>query len=517
MLRPTLSTLLMLSCGALLFLFCESTRQATNDLAIYLAQGREMAELGGYADVDAFTHTVTGRSFLNGSWGAQRLFYALWRTGGYALLQLTVAVCVSSTVFVAAWGARRAGRGSAGTAFGALLAAWLVVQNLGLRPQTFALPLFAVYAAVAMTMTPTLLTGVLSAAIVAVWANLHGSFAVAPVLSLLVAAGLAWEIAVSPESGAPAGPAGFVRTAARALVSGEPRAHLLTAGAAVLGSAANPYGLGLWLYVAENTSSPASRGLAEWGRTSITDPAGIRLLGAAVLIGLVIAFKRRVPARRDVPAMLAFTGLALTAMRHVVWTGMVYPIVFARLLLPERRAPAPAAPADPGAPSASRGSAAPVGERRLHPVFALGMAAFWGALLVSESPWVKVRSTGDAEIAARFNDATPVRLTAWAAENGVSGNLFNSMEWGGWLVWRLPDVRVFADVRIWIFPDDVWAEYLSISDAAPGWDDRLAARNVEWAVLEKRFHGDTLVPAMRSSPHWELRYEDDLGAVFHRR
>lgn len=499
MLRPTASQLLLFSCGALLFLFCESVQIPTNDLAIYLAQGREMAQQGGFADVDAFTHTVDGESFLNGTWAAQRAFYEIWRLAGWGGLQITLAFAVCGTVLLTAWGARRAGRSAQASGFAALLAAWLVVQNLGIRPQLFALPLFAAYAAIAMTVPPTLATGIGSAAIVFIWANLHGSFAVAPVLSVLVAGGVAWEHASGERSRGE-----WARAVVRSLVRGEGRAHLFTAAAVAAAACLNPYGASIWIYVALNTSSPASRGLSEWQRTTITDACGVRLLGSVVVIGALIAWRRRFPARRDVPAMVAFVALALTAIRHVVWTGMVLPIGFARILA---RAPGPADPA----------AAQPDPERRLPLAVGVVFFAFWGAILIGMSPWVKVRATGDAEITARFTKDTPVALTAWAAENGVRGPLFNSMEWGGFLVWRIPETTAFVDARIWIFPDDIWNEYLQISGAQGDWEDALDRREILWAVLERRFHGFELAPAMSASSRWEKVYEDETGLIFRRR
>lgn len=454
-----------------------------------------MAEQGGFADIDAFTHTVDGAPFLNGTWGAQRLFYELWRAGGWGALQLTLACAVCSTVLLTAWGARRAGRSTAVAGFGAMLSVWLVVQNLGMRPQLFALPLFAAYASMAMTVRPTLATGAVAASMACVWANLHGSFAIAPVLSVCVAVGAAWDEGSGERSWRE-----WMRAVLRSLVRGEGRGHLLTAAAVAAAACVNPYGLSIWLYVALNTSSPAARGLSEWQRTTITDACGVRLLGGVIAIGLAVALRRRLPSRRDVPAMLAYVLLALTAIRHVVWTGMVLPIAFARLL-----APAPAAtPAEP--------------ERRLHPILAFVFFGFWLSILVGMSPWVKVRGvSGDAEVAARFTSDTPVKLTAWAEENGVQGKLFNSMEWGGWLVWRLPGTSAFVDARIWIFPDDVWSEYLQISGARDDWEDALDRRNIRWAILERRFHWHELAPAMEASARWEKVYEDDDGLVFRRR
>lgn len=485
--------LAILSAASFLFLVSEAKKISMNDLGIYLAQGQEMVRLGRFVDVDHFTHTVAGHAFLNGTWLAQLLFYALWRIGGYATLQLVLAAAVTGAVLITTAGARRAGGTVEAAGLGGLLAAWLVVQNLGLRPQLFSLPLFAAYAAIAMTVRPRAWTMAASAAIVALWVNLHGAFAVAPSLSLALAAGAFWE-------SLPAGTrvAEIPRHLLRALREpSETRGHLLTAAVVLVAACANPYGPAIFGYLAKNTASPAERGLQEWKRTGITDPAGIRLAVATIAFAVLAWRKKRLPARRDLPAVLAFGGLALSAIRHVLWTGMVWPIALARLLTADGTA-----------------AASP---RRVPAWLAAALALFWGAGIVGEAPMLRVRGlSGDDELAARFDDWTPVRLAAWCGDHGVSGNVFNPMEWGSLLAWRDPAAKLFVDIRIWIFPDDVWAEYLDVSHAKPGWEETLDRRHCAWAILDRRFHA-ALIPAMEKSDRWEKVYEDADGLVFRRR
>src|SRR5439155_11251772 len=115
----------------------------------------------------------------------------------------------------------------------------------------------------------------------------------------------------------------------------------------------------------------------------------------------------------------------------------------------------------------------------------------------------------------RFVEDTPVSLTAWVADQ-VDGKVFNPMEWGSLLAWRAPKAKLFIDVRIWVFPKDVWEDYREISGAARGWEDRLDARGVQWAILDRRFHA-ALIPYISDSPRWEKVYEDELGLIFRRK
>src|SRR5579859_922674 len=298
-----------------------------NDLGIYLAMGREMVTRGGLADVDHFTHTVAGTHFLNGTWASQWLFFRLWQLGGYAALQLTLTAAVVATALLAGWTSARVSKSPHAAGIGGLLATWLIWQNLGLRPQLFSLPLFAGYALMSFSVRPSWKTLAGSAAIVAVWANLHGSFVIAPVLSLLVAAGVVWE--AWPEG------AGWPGLLSAARASREARLHAGTALAALAAGSLNPYGPAIYRYIAQNSSAPASRGLSEWHPTNLHDANGVRLFAAAAIFAVYLWRTRKLPARRDLPAIVAFGVLALTAIRHVVWTGMIWPVALCRLLAPQ--------------------------------------------------------------------------------------------------------------------------------------------------------------------------------------
>lgn len=489
--RPTGAQLSILSAAALIFLWCEDKPLAMNDLGIYLAQGREMGVQGGFADVDRFTHTVAGARFLNGTWLAQYCFFRGWQLGGFALLQFVLACTSCGTLLITVVGARRAS-GRVPVAAGAgLLAFWLVLGNLGLRPQLFSLPLFAIYALLAMTVPPTWKTMLASAAIVAAWANLHGAFAIAPVLSVLVGVGLVWEsIPVAAK------PAEYVTRALDAIrTDSAARRHVFTAAIALAAACANPYGWRILGYVAQNSSMPASRGLTEWQHTRLTTFHGVRLFSSVAILAFTAWRVRRLPARRDLPALLAFGVLGFSAIRHVVWTGMIWPLALARML--------PARENDP--------------EKRYPAWLGIAAVVFWGFLLVNDSPFVRVRGLeGDADLAKRFDADTPIALAAWCEGNSVGGNLYNTMEWGSFFAWRLPDTKLFVDIRIWIFPDDLWRQYLDVANAEPGWDDVLDRHEVRFAILERKFDARLLL-AIAASPRWEQIYADDLGLVYRRK
>ena len=159
------------------------------DLAYHLRAGGEILDGGGIPTTDTWTFTALGQPWLDQQWGAQVILAAVYRLAGWTGLVLLRALLVGLM-----FGLRLPGLPS----FAALdlrRAAWLTLAAfvvsavaLALRPQLFGMVLFALVLLVLVAdgaHRPRLLWAI--PVIVAVWANLHGSFFLGPVVL-----GLAW-------------------------------------------------------------------------------------------------------------------------------------------------------------------------------------------------------------------------------------------------------------------------------------------------------------------------------------
>jgi hypothetical protein len=488
-------TLVVLAVTGFLFQLCESKRLGTNDLGIYLALGRAMAAGARLADVDTFTHTVPGAHYVNGTWGASLAFFKVWEAGGYPALQMLLTASAVVTVLLVAWGARRASGGSSIAAGAAsVIAALLLAQNLGMRPQLFALPLFALHAVVVWTMRPSAATVVLAAVVAAAWTNLHGAFLLVPVLSGAFAAGAAWEAWAT--RGAGLGEDGVAANEAHVTASRDARWHAATALVALGATLLNPYGPGIYRYVLDNMTISMDRALEEWAPTWTSTGVSLRLAAAVAVVVIACWRTKSWPSRRELPALIAFTLLAVSGIRYVAWLAMLFPLALAQCL-PRRE-------------SETAGA--------LHPGWGAALVIFFVPQLLILSPsWRTRGQEAEAKAAAQFDENAPIALTQWAAANGIEGRLFNPMEWGGWLAWRLaPRATTFVDIRVWIYPDEVWTDFRDVSNAAPGWEDTLDRHKIDYAMLDRRFDEDLLAP-MEASPRWEKVYEDAQGVVYRRR
>ncbi len=475
-LGPLLAPLLLGAVLGLALLLSVSRPLPTNDYAIYVAMGRQMLASGSLLERDPFTFTLHGEPFQHASWAWALLCAWSHELSGYQGLRAMVALSTLTSLGGVWWLARRAGAGPRAASAASLYAWVLLLGNLGPRSQTAIYPLFLLLAAL-LWRPPRPWVGALAGLSLGwIWTQLHGSFPIALLYAgaVVVGAGLA---ARGPRGALPAVP--------------------LTLGLLV-GTMLGPYGPGIWEYVHSNGAVPRGRAILEWYAPSPLSFAGLRLYGALALWALLLL---RWPRRASPQAWLLLGGFALmaaTATRIVAWFGLATAIPLALQLTP----------------IAARGAHPPAlsaGQRGLLCLLGAG----WLGLIAVGTP-------GEPELAKD----TPVALVERLADEAPPGRIFAPMEVAGYLAQRFHEPGpeplgytpwpYFLDMRVWIFPDPIWDEFVSISAAEEGWELALERWRVSHLLLSHSYHGAGLLPAARASGSWELLAEDSTGALFRR-
>ena len=111
----------------------------------------------------------------------------------------------------------------------------------------------------------------------------------------------------------------------------------------------------------------------------------------------------------------------------------------------------------------------------------------------------------------------PVAAAEFVRENHLPANLYNTYEWGGYLMWTLyPQYQVFWDGRSDSVP--IFADGLKVSSGEDGWEEVLDRFNVKTLVLcpltfdlgGRRL----LLDRLRDNPRWPLVFADDSALVF---
>lgn len=90
------------------------------------------------------------------------------------------------------------------------------------------------------------------------------------------------------------------------------------------------------------------------------------------------------------------------------------------------------------------------------------------------------------EAANREEMATllPVRAVELLATERPGARLFNSYNWGGYLIWALPEYPVFIDGRTDLYSGEVIDEWVKIVQAEPGWEAALDRWGIDLVLLE---------------------------------
>jgi hypothetical protein len=111
-----------------------------------------------------------------------------------------------------------------------------------------------------------------------------------------------------------------------------------------------------------------------------------------------------------------------------------------------------------------------------------------------------------------FRQNMPVDAVAYIKEKAPPGRLFNSYNWGGYLLWELPQYPVFIDGRTDLYNDKVIQQWLQVVRADPGWQHTLDQWGVRLLLLEPG------MPVVSRLPQagWQLLYQDQQAVVYRR-
>ena len=148
---------------------------------------------------------------------------------------------------------------------------------------------------------------------------------------------------------------------------------------------------------------------------------------------------------------------------------------------------------------------------RWTPLLRLAWAA---ALIALTAVAVWRQDLSEAQLQRTVAAVYPARAADFVIEQGYTGPVYNHLNWGGYLIWRWPNLPVAIDGRTNLHGeqrlqrnDDAW-------DARPGWheDPELATANLVIGAPSL-----PLTALLRRDDRFELKYEDAQAVVFVRR
>lgn len=451
-----LPTTLAVVLTVLLVLALNLVPTANNDIWILLKVGQIIVDTGHIPDTLLFPFTAIRDNHFNAhEWLPSIVFHEFDRLWGLASLMWIVGVFALVQFGLCVLLARRQS-GSLG--LGLLLAALAMAcanYRFVMRPELFAfLYLLALLVVLdrhrATRRWPVLLWTI---PIAILWANSHGSFLLAPGIAGLFALGEAWTAAAAAR--------GPVRERARAgLAQGLPYAVAMLA--MIAGCAVNPDGWHLLVFPFQLQNSQLVKLIVkEWEPTFSADfmtERAFKLFVALFVATLALAVRLRRHLRAtDVLLLLCFSVLALDRSRHIVWFGFVAMSVCARALghvRLERRTEIQV-----------RGATA-----------ALAFAGFCACMAFGNIVGARIYRVPSHN----FSDGFIREL----ADPAVAGNVLNSYELGGELIYRdWPRLKPSVDSRIDSYGDDYMRFSLQLFQNEALLNDFLDGNHVDYMLL----------------------------------
>ena len=105
----------------------------------------------------------------------------------------------------------------------------------------------------------------------------------------------------------------------------------------------------------------------------------------------------------------------------------------------------------------------------------------------------------------------PVEAVAYVKRNKLRGPIFNTLDWGGFLIWSLPELPVAIDGRTNLHGDKRLEELFDVWQGRPGWDSNPEFRNANIIFAD---HGRPLTWLLRADSRYRIVYEDRTTVVF---
>ncbi|MFL5777850.1 MAG: hypothetical protein ACJ761_02800 [Chloroflexota bacterium] len=439
----------------------------TVDLTYHIRAGELVLDGGGIPKFDTFTFTAAGLPWVDQQWGAQVIFAIIYRLGGWTGLILMraalIAVIFGSLMIIA----RR--RLDERTTAWVLLGTFIVCAlALGHRPQLIGMALFAITLVLVTDRRAHPNRLWLIPPMVVLWANIHGSFFLAPLVL-----GLVWLEDIR---------------------DGVPRKHLalVIALVCVVVANLNPFGPTVWIYsFGLSTNQFVTGRITEWQPTTLRDVSGIIFFTSAFAVVALLARIRPPAAWTTLLWFLVFFVIGAFAIRGSAWWSIAGCVAVISIL-PETKGRL----ARPDPPLV----------RRINAVAAAALVLIGIAVLPI---WRPIDPAVGAPTGV-IGIAPPGITAALRTIATPTDRLWNHQPWGSWFEFSLRSLPVAIDSRIELFPSTVWEDYDKIRKGVEGWQDvlrRYGATLIAVKDTDQALH-DRLVAA-----GWAERYADIDGWI----
>ncbi len=344
------------------------------------------------------------------------------------------------------------------------------VFNLGLRSQIFTFMFFLASLLVIEKSKKNRLLLFLFIPLMTIWVNTHIGFFVGLIILLLYVFSEAWNTFTAKRHS--------FRPLLLACAS-----FALT----VLASLVNPFGVRVYAEILNHVTTPLWSMIAEWTTPNTWQMVLILALGSAAVIR---EFIRKPFSLYALLLVVCFGILALIGKRNLPF---FYVVIFYTLTYESDRMPELA------------GSL-------LIPF--LGVFTLFVGLVQLPRTY-----SFDTEWNIYCSQSVlPLPCKAIRNYPSLSGNVYANYEWGGFLEWQKPNIRVYVDGRMPAWKDQngnsPYNDYLGIIQTKPGWNESLRNLNTDYLLIGSGTFLDLFLKQHSGKYHWKEVYRDPVAVIY---
>jgi hypothetical protein len=451
------------------FVFCVTVAMraqvlASQDLYLHISVGRWILANHSIPDHGIFSASMPDAPWVAHEWLASVGLAFLYDHLGWGGVVAAIALLLAIAIGVLTWNI--AGTlGPVGALFAALLAWGLCINHLVARPHVAAMPLFVIWiAAHVRARNVNRIPSFYVVPLMALWANLHGSFMLGLGFTLLFAAEAIFESDTIDDARAAAMRwGGFL-------------------AASILAAVATPHGLtGLLFPIQLVNAHGALDSVLEWQPSTTVNSAPL-FLWCALLLFLALSHGVKMPLCRLIMLMLLLY-MAFAHRRHVELLGLAAPLLLQFTI----------------ADTLSRSS--PSIMSRWGP-FARPAAGLLTAVAVLVAGLFGI--AGCAYVVRGPDEFTPATALAAVQARGIDGPVLNSQNFGGYFIFR--NYPPFIDGRVDMYGDAFMLRYAALSELA----SLLEQYRIAWTIFEP---DDARIVLLDKLPGWTRQYADDTAVV----
>ncbi len=472
--------LILVILGSLLFLL---RPVGDPDFWWHLKTGQMIVETKSIPIYDDFAFTYTGAPWKAPEWLTEVFMYCLFRLGGIRLL-VPIFALISMAGFVIASFRAQKNRNPYWLGFALLLGVILSTPVLWARPQIFLILYVSIFVFLLEKFVEKKKLRYLIPlpVIMLLWVNQHGSFilGLAIVGIFLLANWIDGYFEIKKTDA----------NIKKITINQTSMTLAIVFSICMLVAILNPNGPRMFLYPFQTMSEPAQQEyIIEWASPNFHERTWIPL---AVMFLALIAFglrSRNKTSTLNILLCIAFGYMSLLSSRFSALFAIVSIPVLTDLLtevLPFRWSESP--------------------NNKIISflsVFLITLVFAYGILLI----------IGVEEKQSLYNERNyPVKAVAFIKETGIKGRIFNSYNWGGYLIWSMyPQNKIYIDGRADVFGTELIRRFVDIYTTKPGWANALIEDQIDYVLVEPNTY---LAYALKESKSWNSVFSDPISILF---